>query len=54
VDMAPVVRDICKRYGIHYNTGSMTKQFTQVIWRILRHSLPSRPSPSRLAGAQAT
>lgn len=54
VDMAPVVRDICKRYGIHYNTGSMAKQFGQVIWRIVRHAFPSRPAVSRrLAGASA-
>lgn len=50
VDMAPMVRDICKRYGIHYNTGSMSKQFGQVIWRIVRHAFPSRPLRSRLAG----
>ena len=43
-EMAPVVRDICRRYGIHYNTGSMLGQFSQVIWRILRHSFPSQPS----------
>ncbi|RTL31108.1 MAG: acyl-CoA desaturase [Burkholderiales bacterium] len=43
-EMAPTVRDICQRYGVHYNTGSMTKQFGQVIWRILRHTFPSRPA----------
>lgn len=43
-EMAPVVRDICRRYGVHYNTGSMVSQFSQVIWRILRHSFPSAPS----------
>jgi len=42
-EMAVEVRDICRRYGIHYNTGSMTGQFSQVIWRILRHSFPSTP-----------
>ena len=42
-DMAPVVREICQRYGIRYNTGSMVKQFSQVIWRIVRHSFPSSP-----------
>jgi len=52
VEMAPVVRDICKRYGIHYNTGSFASQFAQVVWRILRHALPSRPQTTRLAGAQ--
>ena len=43
-EMAVEVRDICRRYGIHYNTGSMVGQFSQVIWRILRHSFPSRPT----------
>lgn len=42
--MAVEVREICARYGQHYNTGSLPKQFGQVIWRILRHSLPSRPA----------
>jgi hypothetical protein len=44
VDMAPVVREICARYGQHYNTGSMVKQFSQVLWRIVRHSFPSTPT----------
>jgi linoleoyl-CoA desaturase len=37
------VRQICKRYGQHYNTGSLFRQFGQVAWRIVRHSFPSRP-----------
>ena len=37
------VRRICARYGQHYNTGSLPKQFGQVVWRILRHAFPSRP-----------
>ena len=52
--MAVDVRAICARYGQHYNTGSLPKQFGQVIWRILRHSLPSRPAvrvARRLEGA---
>ncbi|MDT8998483.1 acyl-CoA desaturase [Paucibacter sp. APW11] len=53
VEMAPEVRAICKRYGVHYNTGSLPMQFSQVIWRILRHALPSRPRASRLAGANS-
>lgn len=40
--MAVDVREICTRYGQHYNTGSFPKQFGQVIWRILRHAFPSR------------
>lgn len=42
-EMAVQVREICARYGQHYNTGSMVKQFGQVLWRILRHSFPSSP-----------
>ncbi len=52
-EMAPVVRDICQRYGIHYNTGSMVRQFGQVVWRILRHSFPSTPTPVTPALHQA-
>lgn len=43
------VQDICRRYGIHYNTGSFARQFGQVVWRILRHSLPSEPKQARVA-----
>lgn len=43
-EMAVHVREICDRYGLHYNTGSMVKQFGQVIWRIIRHSFPSSPA----------
>lgn len=53
-EMAPVVQDICRRYGIHYNTGSLVRQFGQVIWRIIRHSFPSRPRPMRLVPSRAT
>ena len=42
--MAVEVKDICARYGQHYNTGSLPKQFGQVVWRILRHAFPSRPA----------
>jgi linoleoyl-CoA desaturase len=38
------VKRICARYGQHYNTGSLPRQFGQVMWRIVRHALPSRPS----------
>lgn len=39
--MSVEVRAICKRYGQHYNTGSMVRQCAQVTWRILRHALPN-------------
>jgi NADPH-dependent stearoyl-CoA 9-desaturase len=52
-EMAPHVRDICARYGIHYNTGSMSKQFGQVIWRIVRHAFPSSPAKKLEPSLQA-
>jgi fatty acid desaturase len=44
--MAPAVQDICRRYGQHYNIGNLPRQFGQVAWRILRHTLPSQPKPT--------
>ncbi len=37
------VRSLCEQYGQHYNVGSLASQFSQVLYRILRHSLPSTP-----------
>ncbi|WP_045738830.1 acyl-CoA desaturase [Xanthomonas sp. MUS 060] len=45
--LALEVRKICARYGQHYNTGSLPRQFGQVMWRIVRHAFPSRPRPTR-------
>jgi linoleoyl-CoA desaturase len=39
-EIAPAVRDICRRHGVPYNTGSLPRQTATVILRILRHSLP--------------
>lgn len=50
-EIAPKVRDICERYGIHYNTGRFSKQFGQVLWRILRHSLPSQLTRAQVVKA---
>ncbi len=36
------IKDICRRYGQHYNEGSFIRQYAQVGWRILRHALPSK------------
>ena len=44
--MAVQVREICARYGQHYNTGSLPKQFATVVWRIVRHAFPSKPRPT--------
>lgn len=38
--VAPEVRKICRKYGIPYNTGSLSGQFSQVVYRIFRYSLP--------------
>jgi len=42
--IAVEVKEICRRYGQHYNTGSLPRQFGQVAWRIVRHAFPSRPA----------
>ena len=39
-DMAEPVREICARYGQHYNTGSFWSQAATVVARILRYSFP--------------
>jgi len=51
--IAVEVREICARYGQHYDTGSLPKQFGQVMWRILRHAFPSRPRVRREAAMAA-
>jgi linoleoyl-CoA desaturase len=50
--LAVEVKAICARYGQHYNTGSLPRQFGQVMWRILRHAFPSRPRAVRQAQQQ--
>lgn len=40
-EMAVEVREICARYGQHYNVGTLSSQFSQVLWRIFRHAFPS-------------
>ena len=44
-ELSVEVRRICQRYGVHYNTGSLVRQFSQVIWRILRYTFPSKYVP---------
>lgn len=41
--MAVEVRAICERYGQHYDTGSLPRQFGEVVYRILRYAFPNRP-----------
>ncbi|MGP0031716.1 MAG: fatty acid desaturase family protein [Acidimicrobiales bacterium] len=42
--IAPHVREICRRYGIPYNTGRLSRQFGSVIGKIFRFAFPSRKS----------
>ncbi|HPB46753.1 MAG TPA: acyl-CoA desaturase [Microthrixaceae bacterium] len=39
-EVAPKLREICGRYGLRYNTGSMPKQFATVVKKICRLALP--------------
>ncbi|MGC2376883.1 MAG: acyl-CoA desaturase [Mycobacterium sp.] len=39
-DIAPQVREICRRYGIPYNSGSLPKQFGTVVRKIVKLALP--------------
>ena len=41
-ELAPKVEEICKRYGQTYNTGRLSKQVSQVWFRIFRHAFPSK------------
>ncbi len=53
-EIAPRVRDVCRRYGLPYNTGPLHKQLGSVHRTILRLALPggkprSKPGPYRPA-----
>ena len=39
-EVAPAVREVCRRHGVPYNTGSLVGQFFTVARRIVRHSFP--------------
>jgi len=41
-DIAPRVREICERHGVHYNTGGFWRQYGTVLARIFRFALPPR------------
>ncbi len=40
-EMSVEVQEICKRYGQHYNKASIVKQFSTVVGRAFKYSLPS-------------
>lgn len=39
-EMSVEVKEICRRYGQHYNTGSLLKQCAQVSYRVIRYAFP--------------
>ena len=41
-ELAPKVEALCQEYGIPYNTGSFLHQYSTVVGRILKYSLPDR------------
>ena len=52
-EIAPKVRDVCKRYGLPYNTGPFSQQWGMVQRTILRLAFPggkSRPKPGPYQG----
>ncbi|MGH3648014.1 MAG: fatty acid desaturase family protein [Micromonosporaceae bacterium] len=46
-EIAPEVRDICQRYGLPYNTGSLSQQLGSVWKKIFKLALPDWVFPSR-------
>jgi linoleoyl-CoA desaturase len=43
-EVAPRIEAICARYGLPYNSGSLTRQFATTIRKIFRLALPSTRS----------
>jgi NADPH-dependent stearoyl-CoA 9-desaturase len=41
-EIAPEVQEICRRYGIPYNSGSLPKQFGTVVRKIIKLALPPK------------
>jgi NADPH-dependent stearoyl-CoA 9-desaturase len=45
LEIAPKVRAICAKYGVHYNSGGFWKQYGSVLKRIVVHAWPTRVHP---------
>ncbi|MDB5972128.1 MAG: putative fatty acid desaturase [Hydrocarboniphaga sp.] len=43
-EIQPWLKDLCKRYGLQYNTGSLPRQYWSVVRRVARYS--ARPKPA--------
>ena len=49
-ELAPKVEALCQEYGIPYNTGSFLHQYSTVVGRILKYSLPDRSRQAQAGG----
>lgn len=47
-ELAPRVLALAQRYGVPYNTGSLTRQFGTTVWKILRLGFPGGAAQSLL------
>jgi fatty acid desaturase len=51
-EIAPRVREICERYGLPYTSGSLPRQYSQVIKRVLRLALPGGGDDAEAVAAE--
>lgn len=49
-DLSPRVRALAARYGLPYNTGSLSRQFGTTLCKILRLAFPGGGSPDKRVG----
>jgi fatty acid desaturase len=45
-ELSPKVQEICRRYGLPYNSGPLGRQFGSVVVKICRMALPGRAKPA--------
>jgi fatty acid desaturase len=53
-EIAPKVRALCEKYGVHYETGSLSRQYGSMWKRIFRLSLPPRATKSTATTASTS
>jgi linoleoyl-CoA desaturase len=51
--VAPRVREICRRYGLSYTAGSLPRQYGKVLRKIARLSLPGKPRSANVTPLRA-
>ena len=44
IELAPKVRAICEKYGVHYNAAGFWTQYLGVMKRVFLYALPNRPA----------